>query len=100
MGVPDKVIMRGGNIIHQGEGFGDENDLLIITMEFLNNTYALMEYGLAFRYNEQYVLIQGSEGYIRLDMQDVGVKVKTKEYERIYLLHASTEEDNDLYFAS
>lgn len=94
MGHATQVTMTGGNVAHRGDNFGDEDDMLFLLMEFGNNTYAVVEYGSAFHYPEHYVLIQGTKGYIRLDMCDVGMTVKTAVGEERYLVHESQEEDD------
>lgn len=95
MGHATEVTMTGGNVAHRGERFGDEDDMLFLMLEFGNNTYAMIEYGSAFHYPEHYVLIQGTEGYIRIDMCNVGMSVKTKSgAEERYLVHESHEEDD------
>lgn len=44
---------------------------------------------------ERYILIQGTKGYIRLDMCNVGMTVKTMDSgEEHYLLHENQEEDD------
>lgn len=95
MGAPKTVTMTGGNVAHQEEQFGDEDDMLFITLEFDNNRYAILEYGSAFRWSEHYVLIQGTRGAIRIDMCDVGMTVRTPEGEEHYLVHETQEEDDD-----
>lgn len=95
MGSPCEVTMNGGNVAHKGEKFGDEDDMLFITLQFPDNKYAVIEYGSAFHWPEHYVLIQGSKGAIRIDMKDVAMTVRTQEGEEKYLVHESTEEDED-----
>ena len=96
MGHATRVTMTGGNVAHRGDNFGDEDDMLFMLMEFGNNTYAVVEYGSAFHYPEHYVLIQGTEGYIRLHMGKVGMTVKTMDgQEEHYLLHETKEEDDE-----
>ena len=75
-GCPEEVTMAGGNVAHCGEQFGDEDDMLFITMEYGDNRYAVLEYGSAFHWPEHYVLIQGTEGAIRLDMFNCGGTLK------------------------
>ena len=87
--------MAGGNVAHQGEGFGDEDDMLFIMMEYPDNRYAVIEYGSAFHWPEHYVLIQGSEGAIRLDMFNCGGTLKKGDKEEHFLMHKSQEEDDD-----
>lgn len=96
MGPATEVTMVGGNVAHNGERFGDEDDMLFITLEFGNNTYAICEYGSAFHWMEHYVLIEGTKGSIRIDMCDVGMTVKTDDgkTER-HLVHETQEEDDD-----
>lgn len=95
MGPATTVTMTGGNVAHHGEGFGDEDDLLLMLLEFGNGTYAIAEYGSAFQWPEHYLLIQGTKGAIRLDMKDTGVIVCTATGEEHFLLHRSEEEDAD-----
>lgn len=95
MGPATEVTMTGGNVAHKGEHFGDEDDMLFLNLQFGNNTYAVVEYGSAFRWSEHYLLIQGTEGAIRLDMKDTGMTVRTPQGEEHYLLHRTKEEDDD-----
>ena len=95
MGPATEVTMTGGNVAHAGKGFGDEDDMLFLNLEFGNNTYAICEYGSAFRWSEHYLLIQGTEGAIRLDMKDAGMTVRTPAGDEHYLLHRTKEEDDD-----
>ena len=96
MGPATEVTMTGGNVAHKGEKFGDEDDMLFLSLEFGNGTYAICEYGSAFHWPEHYVLIQGTQGAIRIDMCNVGMTVKTADgKEEHYLVHESKEEDDD-----
>ncbi len=95
MGTPKMATMTGGNVAHKGEQFGDEDDMLFINLEFENDKYALLEYGSAFRWSEHYVLIQGTKGAIRIDMQEVKMTLKTPEKEEYFLVHETKEEDDD-----
>lgn len=95
MGPAQKVTMTGGNIAHVGEQFGDEDDMLFMLMEFENGTNAVVEYGSAFRWSEHYLLIQGTEGAIKIDLKDCGMTVRTSHGEEKYLVHRTKEEDDD-----
>ena len=95
MGPAEVATMVGGNVAHKGDGFGDEDDMLIITLEFGNDRFAAIEYGSAFRWPEHYVLIQGSKGAIKLDLQDVGCTLRIGGTEEKFLLHRTPEEDQD-----
>ncbi|WP_427017347.1 Gfo/Idh/MocA family protein [Pseudarthrobacter sp. P1] len=95
MGPAVEVTMAGGNVAHQGPEFGDEDDLLLMTLEFGNNTFAALEYGSAFRWPEHYVLIEGTKGAIRIDLQDTGVELRAPESTETFLLHRTVDEDDD-----
>ena len=96
MGPATAVTMTGGNVAHSGPEFGDEDDMLFLSLEFGNNTYAICEYGSAFHYSEHYVLIQGTEGYIRIDMKDTAMTVySAKDGIEKYTVHENQEEDDD-----
>ncbi|WP_136036555.1 Gfo/Idh/MocA family protein [Microbacterium sp. K35] len=93
LGVPETATMVGGNVAHRGEQFGDEDDLLLITLEFPGGAFATLEYGSAFRWPEHYLLVQGTLGAARIDMTDTGVTVRHSGREERFLLHRSEEED-------
>lgn len=95
MGPAVTATMAGGNVAHTGPQFGDEDDMLLLLLEFDNNTYAICEYGSAFRYPEHYVLIQGTKGAIRIDMCNVGMTVHTEAGDEYYTTHETKEEDDD-----
>ena len=94
-GMPETVTMTGGNVAHQGEDFGDEDDMLFVNMEYPDNRYAVLEWGSAFHWPEHYVLIQGTKGAIRLDMCNCGGMLKVGGKEEHFLVHESQEEDDD-----
>lgn len=95
LGPASRVNMISGDVAHQGEDFGDEDDMLFIQLEFDSGAFATLEYGSAFRWPEHYALIQGEQGAIKIDMQHTGVMVITPEGEEKYLLHRSEEEDQE-----
>ncbi|MCV0009061.1 Gfo/Idh/MocA family protein [Mobiluncus mulieris] len=93
LGPAQSATMIGGNVAHRGEGFGDEDDMLLIQLRFPNGAFATLEYGSAFRWPEHYVLIQGEKGAIKIDMQNTGVSVRIDGKIEHYLLHRNEEED-------
>ena len=95
MGEAKTVTMVGGNVAHQSNDHGDEDDLLLLTLEFGDGKYALVEYGSAFRWSEHYILIEGTKGAIKLNMQEAGVTLRNEKGVTNYLLHESLEEDED-----
>jgi len=94
-GLPEQVTMIGGNVCHVGENFGDEDDFLIVNLEFSNKRFALLEWGSAYRWGEHYVLIQGTKGAIRLDLFNCKGTLKLDGQESYFLIHESQEEDDD-----
>lgn len=67
---PSLVSMAAGNVAHKGEKFGDEDDVVLITLEFESGRFATLQWGSSFHYPEHYVLIEGTTGAILIDMQD------------------------------
>ncbi|MBF0778782.1 Gfo/Idh/MocA family protein [Streptococcus cuniculi] len=94
-GLPETVTMIGGNVAHNGENFGDEDDMIFVNMEFPNKRFALLEWGSAYRWGEHYVLIQGTKGAIKLDMYNCRGTLKVNGEESYFLVHESQEEDDD-----
>ncbi len=95
MGEAKSVTMVGGNVAHQSNDHGDEDDLLLLTLEFGDGKYALVEYGSAFRWSEHYILIEGTKGAIKLNMEEAGVTLRNERGTTHFLLHESKEEDED-----
>ena len=94
-GTPETVTMTAGNVAHQGENFGDEDDMIFVNMEFSNKRFAVLEWGSAFRWGEHYVLIEGTKGAIKIDMFNCGGTLKVDGKETHFLVHESQEEDDD-----
>ncbi len=94
-GMPETVYMNADNVAHNGEQFGDEDDMIFINMKFSDHRYAVLEWGSAFHWPEHYLLIQGTRGAIKLDMFDAGCTLKVDGKEEHFLLHESQEEDDD-----
>lgn len=94
-GMPEIVSMEAGNVAHKGTSYGDEDDMIFATLRFRDGRYAVLEWGSAFRWPEHYILIQGTEGAIKLDMVNAGGILKVGGSEQRFLLHESQEEDDD-----
>lgn len=92
---PSLVSMAAGNVAHKGEKFGDEDDVVLITLEFESGRFATLQWGSSFHYPEHYVLIEGTTGAILIDMQDTAgylIKAGKKTH---FLVHESQAEDDD-----
>ncbi len=94
-GLPTTVTMSASDVAHNGEQFGDEDDLIMMNLEFLGNRYAHLEWGSAFRWGEHYVLIEGTKGAIMLNMYDTGGTLRVNGKDTHFLIHESQEEDDD-----
>ncbi|WP_281190692.1 Gfo/Idh/MocA family protein [Staphylococcus schleiferi] len=93
-GLPEKVSMIASDIAHQGDEFGDEDDFILMNLEFSGNRYAHLEWGSAFRWGEHYVMIQGTKGAIMLNLYDTGGTLKVNGEETHFLIHETQEEDD------
>jgi predicted dehydrogenase len=95
MGPAQAATMVGGNVAHRGAEHGDEDDMLLITLELAGDRFAVLEYGSAFRWPEHHVLIQGTLGAARIDLQESAVEVRTAYGVERFGLHRTAEEDAD-----
>lgn len=64
----EMVIMIGGNLVYFGLGFGNEDDMLFMILEFLLGKLVILEWGSVFNWLEYYVIINGIKGFIKIDM--------------------------------
>ena len=94
-GMPKTVTMAAANVAHKGENFGDEDDMIFVTMEYDDNRFAVLEWGSAFRWGEHYVLIQGEKGAIKLDMYNTKGTLRVDGKDTYFLIHETQEEDDD-----
>lgn len=71
----------GGNLAHQGEGHGDEDDVILLTLEFADGAFGTMQYGSGFRWGEHHVKINGAEGAILIDVKTATLHLKRGDAE-------------------
>lgn len=95
MGPATAVCMAGGNLAHQGEGYGDEEDVLLLTLKFADGTLGTMQYGSGFRKGEHYVKINGTEGAIVLDLKNSKVELHKQGRYFVERLNETEEEDDE-----
>jgi predicted dehydrogenase len=67
LGMVRSVFAIGGNLAHSGPGFGDEDDVVLMTLEFHSGAVGSMQYGSGFRWGEHLMKINGESGAIFLD---------------------------------
>ena len=95
LGDAKSVYTIGGNICHNGEGYGDEDDTLFLSLKFDNNRFATMQYGSSFHFAKHFVIINGTEGAIELNFTDAKGILKTKEKIEYFNLGDNEEEDKE-----
>ncbi|WP_158289518.1 Gfo/Idh/MocA family protein [Paenibacillus flagellatus] len=76
MGAPAELYMAGDNVAHRGPGFGDEDDVLLLTLRFANGGFGTLQTGSGFRWGEHYMKINGTEGAIRIDFRRSAVELR------------------------
>ncbi|ENR4353145.1 Gfo/Idh/MocA family oxidoreductase [Salmonella enterica] len=91
---PETVTMAGGNLAHSGTGYGNEDDMLFMVLEFPSGKLATLEWGSAFNWPEHYVIINGTKGSIKIDMQETAGTFRTGSKTEHFLVHETQEEDN------
>lgn len=70
MGPAESVFAAGGNLAHKGAGFGDEDDVLLLTIHFANGSFGTMQYGSGFRIGEHFLKINGTLAGVRMSFKD------------------------------
>ncbi len=77
MGLPCTVYAVGGNLAHDEEGFGDEDDVLLLTFTFPNNSFATLQYGSGFRMSNHFIRLNGSKMGALIDFSNSEVIIKS-----------------------
>jgi len=95
MGDAEKATMISGNAPQAGARIGDEDAVLLATLTMPGDRYATLEWGSVFRRPEHYVTVQGTRGYLEIDMEEVGVTLVTTDRVERFPLHESAEVDAD-----
>ncbi|WP_409340853.1 Gfo/Idh/MocA family protein [Paenibacillus sp. MBLB4367] len=95
MGEAKAVSMAGGNLAHNGEGFGNEEDVLLLTLTFGGGAVGTMQYGSGFRWGEHVVKINGTEGAVVIDFKKSKVYLKKDDRITEHLLSRTAEEDEE-----
>lgn len=93
MGPARSVCTAGGNLAHQGEAYGDEEDVLLLTIEFASGGLGTMQLGSGFRMGEHFVKINGTEGALLIDLKRSRVELRRGSQVESHLLHDTADED-------
>lgn len=95
LGPATTVTMTGGGAPQAGPRIGDEDAILLATATFARDRYATMEWGSVFRRPEHSIIVQGSEGHLTVDLQDVGVTLQRANGVERFPLHSAAEVDQE-----
>ncbi|WP_231571213.1 Gfo/Idh/MocA family oxidoreductase [Gordoniibacillus kamchatkensis] len=95
MGQAQAVCTAGGNLAHNGEGYGNEDDVLLVTLQFGGGAVGSMQYGSGFRWGEHYVKINGTEGAVLIDFKTSKVLLNMDGCVTEHFLHESEEENRE-----
>ncbi len=93
LGVPEEIYGAGGNLGHQGEGFGDEDDVLLLLARFPGGQVASMEYGSGFRTGSHMVRVNGILAGAVIDFQTARIRITGDEGEEIIPLFQDEESE-------
>lgn len=74
MGDPKVVYCAGGNYAHKGPGSGDEDDILLVTVQFENGV-ASFQYGSGFRMGNHFIRINGSKAGALISFPEAKIKI-------------------------
>ncbi|WP_200948643.1 Gfo/Idh/MocA family protein [Microbacterium sp. Root61] len=88
----ERATMIGGAVPHAGSRTGNEDALLLASLAFPGDRYATLDWGSVFRRPQHEVTIQGTLGYVTIDMHDVGVTLTTADRVERFPLHTAEED--------
>lgn len=86
MGLPTSVYAVGGNLAHDSQGFGDEDDVLLVSLSFGGESFATLQYGSGFRISNHIVRVNGSKMGALIDFGTATVTIKTDNETTCYPL--------------
>lgn len=93
IGVPEEIYGTGGNLGHQGSGFGDEDDVLLLTARLPGDAVASMEYGSGFRTGNHMIRVNGSLAGAVIDFQAAQIRIFRDEGEERLSLFEDEESE-------
>ncbi|WP_404430001.1 Gfo/Idh/MocA family oxidoreductase [Microbacterium lacus] len=89
MGAADTATMISGQAPQAGSRTGDEDPIALATLTLPHDRYATLEWGSVHRRPEHQITLQGTEGYLTIDMHEVGVTIHTGAQTERFPLHDS-----------
>lgn len=82
MGMPTEIYGVGGNLGHGEEGFGNEDDVLLLTAGFGGRAYATLQYGSGFRMGNHLIRVNGSKAGAVIDFKKAVIYISDKDGRR------------------
>lgn len=95
MGSAETATMISGTTAQTGPRVGDEETVLLATLTFPGTRYATLEWGSVFRKAEHRITIEGTRGYVVIDMDEVGVEVVSDGRVTRFPLHDTPADDQE-----
>lgn len=93
LGLPSELYAAGGNLGHSGDGFGDEDDVLLLTARFDSGAFATMQYGSGFRIGNHLIRINGSKMGAVIDFKQSEVRLVDDVGTRVISLFEDEQSD-------
>ncbi len=96
LGLPSKVYAVGGNLAHNEAGFGDEDDVILITLSFQSGAFATLQYGSGFRMSNHIIRVNGSKKGALIDFSLAKVTVKSDDGVKEFPLFSDEDSQNSI----
>lgn len=93
MGMPNSLYAIAHNLAHKEVGCGDEDDSIMILMDYENHHMASLTIGSAFHAAEYTIKIQGTRNSIYLDFINCTARVEGDDLNITFPLHENYDED-------
>lgn len=94
-GPPVSVYAAGRNLVHQGAGYGDEEDAIFLNMELPGGGFAALTIGSAFHLGDHFVKLQGRSGGILMDFKNSFIRLENDQGETLYSMQENEAEDEE-----
>ena len=78
-GEVDKVYCLADNLGHTGPAFGDEDDVILLSIRFKNGVLATMHYGSGFKFGDHFIRVSGDLGGILVSFKKSSVKIISED---------------------
>lgn len=79
MGPVKEVYSVADNLGHKGEGWGDEDDVILLSLTFQSGALASMQYGSGFQFGNHFIRLNGTKGGAVISFQDNQLILKIED---------------------